>query len=53
MQLRLFMKRASINSGDYRPFLIPYREWMAEDDEFQKMELFRRFLNEPYLKRCH
>ena len=39
--------------GDYRPFLIPYREWMAEDDEFQKMELFRRFLNEPYLKRCH
>ena len=25
--------------GDYSPFLIPYREWMAEYDEFQKMEL--------------
>ena len=34
-------------SGDYSPFLIPYREWMAKDDEFQKMEVFRRFLNEP------
>ena len=34
-------------SGDYSPFLILYMEWMAEDDEFQKMEVFGRFLNEP------
>ena len=27
-------------SGDYSPFLIPYREWMAEDDQFQKLEEF-------------
>ena len=34
-------------SGDYSPFLIPYRKCIVEDDEFQKMEVFRRFLNKP------
>ena len=26
---------------------MPYREWVTENNKFQKLEVFKHFLNEP------
>ena len=39
MQLRLFIERANLNS-------LVTTEIKTDNDEFQKMEVFRRFINE-------